>query len=439
MGEWCADHLKDLQGWKDEGLEISMVSNETAKLFDSTVRQLVSYRDCDSMGGFLVTLNKTLENEPNAVMPRAFNLGIHALGTGLSVDDHEYGDKIESLLSDAKKFGNKRELLHANAVKAIATGNSKQALVYYEQILAEHPTDLMALKFSQNAYLFTGNSYGIRDSVGRVVNHYSNQDPMYPFVLGMQAFGLEETNMIPEAEKVAKHALTLRKEECWATHALSHCFEMTNRHTEGIEMLESTAEYWRPGWIIECHNLWHWALFYYDLENYDKSLQIYDEYIRKIFNKQQSVLDLTDAASLLYRLELKGVNVGKQRWEELLPVAYFHINNHSYAFNDPHIAFVLTKCGETDKMKEFIEINESYESEHFTDVSFNTRNFSTPVIKAVDSFSAANYQNCFDLLYPIRSQFNHMGGSNAQRDVITQLLITSGFLVNNFEYRVKAL
>jgi len=66
MGEWCADKLRDCQAWKDEGLEISTTSNECAKYYDATLRQLVSWLDCKQLGGLETTKNKMLEADPDS-------------------------------------------------------------------------------------------------------------------------------------------------------------------------------------------------------------------------------------------------------------------------------------------------------------------------------------------------------------------------------------
>ena len=66
MGEWCADKLRDCQAWKDEGLEISTTSNECAKYFDATLRQLVSWLDCQQLGGLETTKHKMLEADPDS-------------------------------------------------------------------------------------------------------------------------------------------------------------------------------------------------------------------------------------------------------------------------------------------------------------------------------------------------------------------------------------
>lgn len=48
----------------------------------------------------------------------------------------------------------------------------------------------------------------------------------YPNVLGMYAFGLEETGTYTSAEEQAQHALDLKGDDMWAMHALSHVYEM---------------------------------------------------------------------------------------------------------------------------------------------------------------------------------------------------------------------
>ncbi|KIH50466.1 hypothetical protein ANCDUO_19455 [Ancylostoma duodenale] len=57
MAEWCADHLRDVEGWRSAGLALSTISNESAKLFDAALRQFVSWTDCKQLDG----LEKTME------------------------------------------------------------------------------------------------------------------------------------------------------------------------------------------------------------------------------------------------------------------------------------------------------------------------------------------------------------------------------------------
>lgn len=63
------------------------------------------------------------------------------------------------------------------------------------------------------------------------------------------------------------------------------------------------------------------------------------------------MLDLVDAASLLTRLEMEGVEVGKERWNQLVPLVEDHIDSHTLAFNDAHISMIVINA-EDEQMKE---------------------------------------------------------------------------------------
>lgn len=57
----------------------------------------------------------------------------------------------------------------------------RSACVEWEKILAEYPTDLMALKFSHDGYFFLGDFPGKRDSVARVINKWKPSTPCYRY------------------------------------------------------------------------------------------------------------------------------------------------------------------------------------------------------------------------------------------------------------------
>ena len=61
-----------------------------------------------------------------------------------------------------------RERRHLAAAKAWAQGETSQAILGWETILADHPTDALALRLAQDAYFFLGRSAAIRDCAARV-------------------------------------------------------------------------------------------------------------------------------------------------------------------------------------------------------------------------------------------------------------------------------
>ncbi|KHJ80697.1 hypothetical protein OESDEN_19624, partial [Oesophagostomum dentatum] len=204
MAAWCAENLRDLEGWRASGLALSTASNECAKLFDGALRQLVSWSDCDTLGGLLKTLENMTTADPQAVLPRAFRLGLEALGTNTCTRVNKaLKNSLEQLQKDAEEYGNEREKKHAKAVILYADGHIRAATNIWEEILAEYPTDMMALKFAQDGYFFIGDINGKRDSVQAVLPKYKGTEPCYSYLYGMQAFGLEECEQYDEAEKSA--------------------------------------------------------------------------------------------------------------------------------------------------------------------------------------------------------------------------------------------
>ena len=64
------------------------------------------------------------------------------------------------------------------------------------------------------------------------------------YLYGMHSFGLVETNLFDEAERVSRKGLELNPRDAWSTHSLAHVLEMTGRPHEGISFLSTTVQDW---------------------------------------------------------------------------------------------------------------------------------------------------------------------------------------------------
>ena len=205
-----------------------------------------------------------------------------------------------------------REQNHLAAAKAWARGAFSQAIMGWETILADYPTDALALRLVQDAYFFLGRSAAIRDCAERVLPAWGRDNPLAGFVLGLYAFGLEETGDLKRAEDFGREALARNRRDAWATHALAHVMETANRHEEGVAFLKSTRADWAHAHFMAHHNGWHLALFLIEQGRFDEVLADYDRFTAPKL-ADDATLDRIDASSLLWRLELAGVDVG-DRW-----------------------------------------------------------------------------------------------------------------------------
>jgi hypothetical protein len=130
----------------------------------------------------------------------------------------------------------------------------------YADILNDYPRDMMALQFGHQTDFLLGHVSSTRDRPARMAGHWSEADQDYSFILGMQAFGLEECGHYPQAEAMALRCVTLNPRDTWGVHALAHCYEMQGKTEAGISFMENCEAMWSGKNYLSIHNRWHLGL-----------------------------------------------------------------------------------------------------------------------------------------------------------------------------------
>jgi tetratricopeptide (TPR) repeat protein len=316
-----------------------------------------------------------------------------------------------------------REQNHLAAAKAWARGEFSQAIMSWEQILADHPTDALALRLVQDAYFFLGRSAEIRDCAERVLPAWDRDNPLSSFVRGLYAFGLEETGDLKRAEDFGREALARNSRDAWATHALAHVMETSNRHEEGVAFLKSTRGDWAHAHFMAHHNGWHLALFLIAQGRFGEVLADYDRFTAPKL-ADDATLDRIDAASLLWRLELAGVDVG-DRWALVASTWMAHVDDHLLAFNDLHCAFAAARSPDPDHVARLRQSLDEYERTGSGDNRQVTSKIGRPLIEGALAFAAGDYGRVVESILPIHGDWTKIGGSHAQRDVINLMVIAA--------------
>ena len=250
------------------------------------------------------------------------------------------------------------------------------------------------------------------------------------FVLGMASFGLEETGEYAEAEKAGREAAEINPADTWGVHAVAHVLEMQGRAKDGITWLRGLEPHWAPANGLAVHQWWHLALYLIEESQLDEALALYDAHIHA--HPGSIVLDLVDAAALLWRLELLGVDVGA-RWQELAPFWGAHAEEHVLAFNDVHISFTFTGAGDeaaADRLESSIAAYAARETGTNAEVS---KILGLPVIAALRAFRKGDYAGTVESLAPLYKTLAAIGGSNAQRDLLIQTLGVSAYKIGDLE------
>jgi hypothetical protein len=243
--------------------------------------------------------------------------------------------------------------------------------------------------------------------------------PGYHSLLGMHAFGLEETGDYRRAEKEGRKGIELEPRDGWAQHAVAHVLEMEGRQKDGIVWMASNPETWSTDSFFAVHNWWHLALYHLDLGEIERVLALFDG---PIYGKRSAViLDMIDASALLWRLALRDVDVGN-RWADVArnwePVA----TAGNYAFNDAHAMMAFVGAKRPAAARSVLEAQLAAIDAPGDNAAF-TRHVGYPVALALKAFGEGDYAQCASLLRPLHPIAHRFGGSHAQRDVLDLTLI----------------
>ncbi|WP_332767004.1 tetratricopeptide repeat protein [Phenylobacterium sp.] len=369
------------------------------------------------MGGDPFTLlEQAITDSPGFVMAHVLKANLMLVGT----NPETMMGGIAALETAKTLAGTDRERGHVAALASVAAGEIRDAGRILEDLSIEHPRDLQALQAGQLMDFLLGDSRMLRDRIARVLPHWSDAMPDYHAVLAMLAFGLEESGFYGRAEAAGRRALELQPLDAWAQHAVAHVMEMQDRRADGIAFMRRESTGWQQDSYFAVHNWWHLALFHLGLGETDEVLRLYDG---PIYGEASTMdFDKLDAAALLWRLKLLGVDVG-DRWRRLADVYEQGVLGMS-AFTDAHAMMAFVGAGRADGVKAVLAAQDQALAAPGDNAGM-VRDVGLPLIQAIAAFDAGAYAIAADRLRGVRNRSGRFGGSHAQRDLIDLTLIAS--------------
>ena len=321
---------------------------------------------------------------------------------------------------------NERERAHLRALRAARDGDLAAARGVYDSLLAATPRDAVALWAAQVIDYYLGDSNMLRARVERVLPAWTPGAPGRHAVLAMHAFGLEESGEYEAAEEAAREALELEPGDLRALHALFHVFEMQSRPLAGIRLAAARKQ------ALPNHLWWHTALFHMQLARADRSLEIFDQRLRF-----DDLDDLIDASSLLWRLQLAGVDVGTrfgalaERWAPYAEDAFC-------AFNDLHAMMAFAAARRWPLAERLISALERRVAEGRGTNTDMTRLVGLPASRALYAFMRGQAGRAESLLRGLPPVAHRIGGSHAQRDVIQLTRAAAAAAARQSRFQVAA-
>ena len=252
---------------------------------------------------------------------------------------------------------------------------------------------------------------------------WDRDNPLKSFVLGLYAFGLEETGDLKRAEDFGREALAHNRRDAWATHALAHVMETANRHEEGVAFLKSTRTDGRRPISWPTTTAGTSPSF---LSSRASSTTFSPTSTASRRPNWQTMRRSTASMrlSLLWRLELAGVDVGN-RWAPVADTSMAHVDDHLLAFNDLHCAFAAARSHDPDHVVRFTRSLDDYERLGQGDNRLVTVEVGRRLIDGVLAFAGENFARAVEAILPVRKDAVRVGGSHAQRDIVNLTLIAA--------------
>ncbi|MEO0913957.1 MAG: tetratricopeptide repeat protein, partial [Pseudomonadota bacterium] len=306
------------------GCETTLSSRAAVGHWDATVKAFLAHGAATPEH-----LGKTLELEPGFAQGHAAK-GLFCLLLGRS----ELVETAREALAAAEAAGTNspREAIYISALRLYLNGAPSSAAAAFEKLLTEWPEDALAMKLVQAIRFVLGQPDHMRKSLEFVMPAYKNHAAL-GYLKGCYAFALEETGDYAAAETSGREGLLLAPDDAWGLHAVAHVYDMTARAEDGLFWLSGQTQAWAHCNNFRYHVWWHIALMHLDLGEYDQALALYDTEIRA--DKTDDYRDISNAASLLSRLEIEGVDIGT-RWEELAVLSEGRVEDGCVVFADLH-------------------------------------------------------------------------------------------------------
>jgi len=243
--------------------------------------------------------------------------------------------------------------------------------------------------------------------------------PGYHALLGMLAFGLEETGRYAAAERFGRRCVELQPRDGWGQHAVAHVMEMQGRRAEGVAWMRTNQAGWSEDSFFALHNWWHLALFHLGLDQIDETLALLDGPVAG--GSSALVLEMIDASALMWRLQLRGQDLG-DRWQALAARWRPTADSGLYAFNDLHAMMAFVSVDDQGSADAVTRAQARALHGDADNAAF-TRDVGAAATQAIRAFGEGRYADTVELLRPVRSQAHRFGGSHAQRDLLDQTLI----------------
>ena len=315
-----------------------------------------------------------------------------------------------------------RERQHVEIVRLLVAGEVAQALDLIRQHISEYPRDAFALSPACGVF----GAIGFSGRIGREAELLALLDPLAThygddwWFGTVHAFALIETGRWDRGRELAERSLAQRPTNPHGAHTLIHALFEASDDDEAVDFLDG----WLPGSdrasVLHCHIWWHYALALLAVERSDAAWEAFSQNCLPGTTSSPPITVFSDSSSFMWRTELAGSPRNRDSWES---VREFYEQNfpQPIVFVDAHVGLLYAALGETEQLQTTIAL--------LTELGEASRlpagTTGAELARAYAAFVDEKWSTVIDILKPLIPQVVRIGGSRAQRDLMTNTLLAA--------------
>ncbi len=315
-----------------------------------------------------------------------------------------------------------REQQHVEIVRLLVAGMVPQALDLIRQHVHEYPRDAFALSPACGVF----GAIGFSGRIGREAELLTFLEPLAThygddwWFATVHAFALIETGQWDRGRELAERSLRQRPTNPHGAHTLIHALFEAGDDNDAVDFLDGWLPASDRSSVLHCHIWWHYALALLAVERFDAAWQAFRHNCLPGATTSPPITVFSDSSSFLWRSELAGNPRDRDTWERVREFYEKHFAQ-PIVFVDAHVGLVYAALGDNEQLQASISVlQELGETSRLP-----AETTGATLARAYAAFGDEQWSTVIDVLEPLIGQVVRIGGSRAQRDLMTNTLLAA--------------
>ncbi len=302
-----------------------------------------------------------------------------------------------------------REAAHIAVFGLLLAGKPAAARRAVEAHVKDHPSDVLVAQVCTNIFGLIGTSGEAgREAVQLAFTaglHRHLGDDWW--LLSVHGQAMCEVGRLDEAMALMERSLELNNANANGSHFKAHTLYEQGETETGRAYLAAWKQDYDKRALLHGHLSWHEALWALEQGDAAAMWAQYDDGIAPGASHSLPLNVVSDAAALLWRADLAGMDVPQEKWQALSAYAMRFFPDPGMSFADIHAALAHAMAGDGAALAKLAEASRGYAAD-----------LVAPVARAWGAVARGDWASALAALQPAMADHARLSGSKAQRDLL---------------------